>query len=106
MNSTTTTGVSVGFHRACTMPAGLEQESACVDHRLLLANQAADPTSVDERELVLPFVTVRDHELSRRGEHSRLRREPSTGVIGRDQLPEDGSGDRWPRCPRTRIEQT
>ena len=87
-------GVPQGVHDA----ARLEQESAFVDLRLLLANQAADSTSVDERELVLPFVTVRNHEFSR-SEHSRLRREPSARVIGRDQVPKDGSGDRWPVVP-------
>ena len=38
-------GVPQGMHDA----ARLEQESAFVDLRLLLANEAADPTSVDER---------------------------------------------------------
>jgi hypothetical protein len=88
-------GVPQGMHDA----ARLEQESAFVDLRLLLANQAADSTSVDERELVLPFVTVRNHEFSR-SKHSRLCGEPSARVIGRNQVPENGSGDRWPVVPR------
>ena len=86
--------VPQGMHDA----ARLEQEPALADLRLLLANQPADPTSVDECELVLPFVTVR-HDESSRSEHSRLRREPSARVIGRDQLPEDGARDRWPVVP-------
>jgi len=87
-------GVPQGMHDA----ARLEQESTFVHLHLLLANEPADPTSIDERELVLPFVTVRDHEFSR-SEDSRLRRESSTRVIGRDHVPEDGSGDRWAVVP-------